>query len=78
MLEIDGIKVEVMGDIQKRLGDQSWEEPVQVEHYKHWVEVDGMRIPVLSLEYEYRAYLKLGRSDKAEILRTWLQKVEAS
>jgi len=74
MLEIDGVKVEIMGDIQKRLADQSWEEPVKVEYYRLWVEVDGMRIPVLSLEYEYRAYLTLGRTDKAEMLRSWLQK----
>lgn len=72
-LEIDGIKVEIMGDLQKRLGDQSWEEPVKVESHKQWVEIDGMQIPVLSLEYEYHAYLKLGRSEKAEILRNWLQ-----
>ena len=73
MLEIDGIQVEIMGDLQKRLGDQSWEKPVKVECYKQWVETDGMRIPVLSLEYEYQAYLNLGRSEKAEILRNWLQ-----
>lgn len=74
LLNIDGVKVEIMGDIQKRLCDQSWEEPVNVEHYKRWIEVGGMRIPVLSLEYEYRAYLKLGRVEKAEMLRSWLQK----
>jgi len=28
-----------------------------------------MQIPVLSLEYEYQAYLRLGRVKKAEILR---------
>jgi len=34
MLEIDGIKVEIMGDIQKRLGNQGWEEPIKVERYR--------------------------------------------
>jgi hypothetical protein len=77
MLEIDGIKVEIMGDIQKRLGDQSWEKPVKVEYYRRWVEFGGMLIPVLSLEYEYQAYLKLGRIEKAEMLRSWLQETEA-
>ena len=77
MLEIDGIKVEIMGDLQKRLDNQSWEEPVKVERYRRWVEVTGMRIPVLSLEYEYQAYLKLGRVEKAEMLRSWLQRTEA-
>ena len=73
-LEIGGIKVEIMGDIQKRLDDQTWEEPVKMERHKCWVEIDEMQIPVLSLEYEYQAYLKLGRNEKAEMLRNWLQK----
>jgi hypothetical protein len=77
MLEIDGIKIEIMGDIQKRLDDQTWEEPVKVERHRRWVEINGMRIPVLSLEYEYQAYLKLGRSEKAEMLRKWLQRAKA-
>ena len=72
-LMIDGIKVEIMGDIQKRLDNGSWENPVDLEHHKRVVEVEGMQIPVLSLEYEYQAYLKLGRVDKAEMLRNWLQ-----
>lgn len=74
ILEIGGIKVEIMGDIQKRLDDQTWEEPVKVELHKCWVEIDGMQIPILSLEYEYQAYVKLGRNEKAEMLRKWLQK----
>ncbi len=72
-LEIDGVKVEIMGDIQKRVDEQTWEEPVKVEHYRRLVEIEGMQIPVLSLEYEYQAYLRLGRVEKAEMLRKWLQ-----
>ena len=71
-LMIDGIKVEIMGDIQKRLEDGSWENPVDLEHHKQVVEVEGMQVPVVSLEYEYQAYLKLGKIDKAEMLRNWL------
>ena len=77
MLEIGGIKVEIMGDIQKRLDGQMWEEPVKVERHRRWLEIDAMQIPVLSLEYEYQAYHKLGRNEKAEMLRKWLQGVEA-
>jgi hypothetical protein len=72
-LTIDGIKVEIMGDIAKRLEDGTWEEPVDLERYKQSVEVEGMQIPVLSLEYEYQAYLKLGRLEKAQILRKVLR-----
>jgi len=70
---IDGIKVEIMGDIQKWLADGSWENPVNLKHHKKVVEIKGMQIPVLSLEYEYQAYMNLGRIEKAEMLRNWLQ-----
>ena len=76
-LYIDGVRVEIMGDIQKRLEactersrrDGSWEESVNLEFHKRFVNVAGMRIPVLSLEYEYQAYLKLGRIEKAEKIK---------
>ena len=71
-LMINGIKVEIMGDIQKRNKYGSWENPVSLEHHKRVVEVEGMKVPVLSLEYEYQAYMKLGRIEKAEMLRNWL------
>ena len=77
VIEIDGVRVEIMGDLQKRLDDQIWEDPVKVELWRRWVEIDGMRIPVLSLEYEYQAYLQLGRTEKAEMLRNWLEKIES-
>jgi hypothetical protein len=70
---IDGIEVEIMEDIQKRCEDGSWE-AVDLSKYKRVVEIRGMQIPVLSLEYEYQAYLRLGRVDKAEMLREWLQR----
>jgi len=71
-LEIDGTKVEVMGGLQKRLHDGDWEPPVDVRNYRRWVEVDGMQIPVLALDYEYQAYLKLGRLEKAAQIKAWL------
>ena len=74
VLEIDGIKVEIMGAIQKRIDLQIWEEPVQIESYRRWVTIGDTLVPVLSLEYEYQAYLRLGRDDKIEILRAWLQR----
>ena len=68
-LLINGVKVEIMGDIQKRREDGSWEKPVDLEPYKQFVEFRGMTIPVLALEYEYEAYMKLGRFEKAEVLK---------
>jgi hypothetical protein len=68
-LNIKGIQVEIMGDIEKRLPDGTWEKPVDLRTVRHFVEVEGKRIPVLSLDYEYKAYLKLGRTEKAERIR---------
>jgi len=71
-LMIDGIKVEIMGDIQRCDDDGTWDEPVNLEHHKRIVEVEGMRTPVLPLEHEYQAYLKMGRIEKAGVLKEWL------
>ena len=71
-LQIDGIEVEIMGDIQKKGTNGVWEKPVDPAHYRRMVEVDGLIVPVLSLEYECQAYLKLGRVEKAKMLRRWL------
>lgn len=75
VLLIDGIKVEIMGDISKRLENGTWEEPVNLERHKRSIVVEGMQIPVLSLEYEYQAYLKLGRIEKAEVLKQALKRM---
>ena len=71
-LQIDGVEVEIMGDIQKRGADGVWEEIVDLAHYRQMVEIEGLLVPVLSLEYEYQAYLKLGRVERAKMLRRWL------
>ena len=72
-LEIRGIKVEVMGDVQKRLPDGRWEDPVEVALHRRWVIWKGMRLPVLSLEYEARAYRIMGRNEKAQMLENWME-----
>ena len=72
-LEIEGVKVEIMGDLQKLLDDGTWEEPVRVEKYRQWLNFEGMQVPVLTLEYEYQAYRKMGRLEKAEKINVWLE-----
>ena len=66
-----------MGDIQKPLTNGKWEEPVDLADYRQFVEWEGMQIPVLSLEYEDQAYLKLERIEKAQMLRRWLDHAKA-
>jgi hypothetical protein len=60
-------------DIQKGLEDGTWEEPVNLEHHIRFVEIEGMNVPVLALEYEYQAYMKLGRVEKAQMLKQVLE-----
>ncbi len=72
VLMIDGVEVEIMGDIQNPDADGAWSEPSDFIHHSRLVETDGMRIPVLSLEYEEQAYRKMGRIEKADMLKQWL------
>jgi len=72
-LEVEGVEVEIMGDLQKRLESGAWEEPVDIEGWKRWVSVDDLLVPVMDLGYEHEAYLRMGRVERAELLRSWLE-----
>lgn len=69
VLELEGVRVEVMGALQKRLDDGTWEAPIDITDHRGFVDVGGVRIPVLSLAYEAEAYERLGRAARAELLR---------
>lgn len=72
ILEIEGVRVDVMGALQNRLDHGVWEAPIEITDHCAFVEVGGMRIPVLSLAYEAEAYARLGRSERAELLREYV------
>jgi hypothetical protein len=76
VLSVDGVTVELMGDIQKKRDDGSWDNPVDLDRHKRVVEIEGISVPVLSLEYECDAYKRLGRTDKAAMLERWLRRDE--
>ncbi|WP_265109492.1 nucleotidyltransferase domain-containing protein [Halosolutus halophilus] len=67
-VELDGVRVEIMGAVQKRRDDGTWEPPVDVAEHRTFVEIGNGRIPVLSLDYEGRAYERLGRTERATLL----------
>ena len=71
-LELNGISVEIIGDVRKRRDDGSWEPPVDIAAHREVAEVKGLCVPVLSLDYEARAYEQLGRSERASLLREHL------
>ncbi len=78
VLEIGGVRVEIMGDVQKLLSDGSWEDPIDPAEHRLSVETEGIQVPVLNLAYECSAYEALGRSDRADFLRNWLRENRAS
>lgn len=78
-LEIQGIKVEIMGDMQKRLpgapGDD-WAPPPELAGLVHWIDFQSMHLPVMDLEYEQGAYAAMGRTERAEKIRAFLARLE--
>ena len=72
-LSVHGIPVEIMGDVQKRAEGGPWEEPPDLQLHTQWVQAFGMQLPVMSLEWEQQAYLKLGRAEKAQRIKRHLE-----
>lgn len=68
-LEIGGATVEIMGDLQKRLDDGTWEPPVHIAAHRTWVTFRDHDVPVLTLAYEAEAYDQLDRTERAAVLR---------
>jgi hypothetical protein len=67
--EIDGLQVELLGDVRHRDAEDVWQPPVEIRSVLVWVEWHGVQIPVLSLAHEALAYEKMGRTQKAELIR---------
>ena len=73
VFEIDGIQVEVMGDVQHRDEDGGWDEPPHLRALRLTIQVAEMRIPTLSLDFEEEAYRSMGRTDKAALIGQYLR-----
>lgn len=69
---IEGVSVEIMGAIQKRLPDGSWQSPVDLSPLIEWIDWEGRTWPVLPLSYESTAYRMLGRHSTADHLERWM------
>lgn len=67
-LDLGGIRVELMGGVEKRRPDGTWDDPVDIAAHREFVSVRDQRVPVLALAYEAEAYARLGRSERAALL----------
>jgi hypothetical protein len=74
VFEVGGIKIEIMGDMQHLSIDQKWDSPVAIESCRDWVDFEGMHIPVMTLEHEAEAYLKMGRAEKSDKINHFILK----
>jgi hypothetical protein len=69
VFKINGIKIEVMGDLSTRSSyEDDWQEPTNLVIKKHIV-LENQKIPVKTLEEELWAYSKMGRIEKAEKIK---------
>ncbi len=73
-LLVNGVSVEIMGDIEKLTPEGSWLPTPPLHTITERINFDGMSIPVLRVDYEYEAYKLLGRDQKAKLLLDWITK----
>lgn len=72
--EINGLQVELLGDIRHRQADGTWDASLDLKAILVWVEWNGLSVPVLSLAHEAVAYERMGRIRKAELIRAVIRK----
>ncbi|MFW9915471.1 MAG: nucleotidyltransferase domain-containing protein [Candidatus Thorarchaeota archaeon] len=72
-LNIQGIKVEIMGDVETKsssgrwVGKEATDQPI-------FIDVEDMKIGLWSLEHERQSYMNLGRKERARQIKEWLEK----
>ncbi|HEU5141113.1 MAG TPA: hypothetical protein VFT51_14150 [Bacillales bacterium] len=69
---LNDVKVEIMGDIQKRQNVEKWEAPISLPEIIVEVPYHGLNVPVLPLDYEIQSYRNMGRQKRADQLEMWL------
>ncbi len=67
-LTIHGVTVQIIGDMETSTDNAPWT-PLPHDH-PHLIMVEGAPIPVRTLEQETQTYTRLGRTERAEKLRT--------
>jgi len=72
--EINGLQVEFLGDMRHRSPSGIWESAVDIASVRVWVNWRELQVPVLPLQHEAIAYEKMGRVQKAELIRAAIRK----
>jgi hypothetical protein len=72
--EINGLQVEFLGDMRHRSPAGIWEPAIDIVSIHIWVKWRDLQVPILPLQHEALAYEKMGRMQKAEIIRSAIKK----
>ncbi len=72
-LVIEGVPVDIMGDVQHRDEDGFWDDPPNLSMNRIYLQVADMRIPTFTLDFEEEVYRSIGRKDKAELIAQYLR-----
>jgi hypothetical protein len=73
-VEISGVEIELLANITHRQADGSWCSYTDFSRLL-CIELHGMHIPVFPLEDELEAYLAMGRTEKAALIRKAIREV---
>ncbi len=73
MLSVNGVPSEIIGAPQVRSHEGDWELPAKVLQIRHFVEYEGMRLPVTTLEYEAKALRAAGDTETADLVENFLR-----
>jgi len=73
-LDIDGVKVEIIGDFQARRPNEDWGDPPDIKALGRTIRFGDLDLPVLPLEWERQSYSRLGREDRAAAISEFLSK----
>lgn len=68
LFQLDEIRIEVMGDIEKLSPDGKWIGPSELHSIIKYVNFEELTLPVLDLSYEREAYQMLGRSARVSLI----------
>jgi len=71
--DIDGVQAEVMGDCRYQLPDGGWVAQRPLEKCIRHIDWQDLSLPLLELEDEQESCVLMGRLEKAERIRAWLE-----
>jgi hypothetical protein len=67
--EINGVTVELLGGIKHRRPGGEWEPSADILSTRIWISWREREVPAFPLEFEAQAYAKMGRVEKANLIR---------